>query len=135
MANPNGRPKKHIDWSKLDGMLYFDAAMIVCADELGISHDCLERRVKKEKGMSFAEYKKLKLGKTALRLKQKMINKGLAGDNTCMIFALKNISEWSDRTEVVNSDAANKTVVLKYKLEREKDTEDKDDSDNEESDS
>jgi hypothetical protein len=112
------RPKLEIDWGKLDGLLFYDAPLHLCADELGVSHDCLEGRIKSEKGMTFGEYKKMKLAKTAIRLKQKMIQKALAGDNTCLIFTLKNIGDWADRVETVGTDDQTKTVVLKYKLEK-----------------
>jgi hypothetical protein len=118
------KPKLPINWDKLDGLLLFDAALNLCAEEMGVSHDCLEMRIKQEKGMTFGEYKKLKLSRTAIRLKQKMINKALAGDNTCLIFSLKNIGDWSDKTEIVNADT-NKTVILKYKIEKDKGEDDK----------
>jgi len=110
-----GKPAHEIDWSKLDGMLVFDASVNVCADILGVSHDTLERHVKREKGMTFGEYKAIKVQQTVLRLKQTMIKKALGGDNTCMIFALKNMSTWSDKVEH-SFDKDKKTILLKYSL-------------------
>lgn len=111
-----GRNKKEIDWSKLDGMLLYDASAWFCAAELGVSHDCLQDRIREEKNMTFSEYKKTKLERTAIRVKQKMITKALSGDNTCMIFVLKNIGDWSDRVDSSGADSS-KPIILRYKLE------------------
>ncbi len=94
--------KKPFDWSKFDGMLIFDASKIACSQFLDVSPDTIERRVKEKHKMTFTAYKKIKLETTVLRLKQKMINKALKGDNVCLIFTLKNISDWSDKQELVN---------------------------------
>jgi hypothetical protein len=85
-------------------MLMFDASLKTCEMELGICHDAIEKAVKREKGMTFGEYKKLQLGKTVLRLKQKMIQLGLGGNVTSLIFSLKNLSDWKDKVENTISD-------------------------------
>jgi hypothetical protein len=108
--------KKEIDWSKLDGMLLFDANKPTCALELGISDDTIDRGIKKKFNMTFTEYKSLQLGKTVLRLKQKMIKKALEGDNTCLIFSLKNISDWKDQPDK-EIDKSDKAILVKYSLE------------------
>jgi hypothetical protein len=111
-----GKKASHkVDWSKLDGMLLFDASLRVCADELGMSHDTLERHIRKEKKMSFGEYKKGKVEITVLKLKNKMINKALKGDNTSLIFSLKNLSDWSDKQEIKLDEV--KPIILKYKID------------------
>ena len=92
--------KNKIDWSKLDGMLMFDASKGVCASEFSVSEDTIERAIKKKYKITFSEYKRKQLDKTVLRLKQRMIKKALEGDNTCLIFTLKNISDWKDKQEV-----------------------------------
>lgn len=77
----------------------FDACSETCALELGVCRSTLEKLIRKKFDQTFDEYKKPQLQKTVLRLKQKMISKGLAGDNVCLIFTLKNISDWSDKVE------------------------------------
>jgi hypothetical protein len=108
--------KKEIDWSKLDGMLMFDANRPTCALELNISDDTLDRAIKKKYNMTFTEYKALHVGKTVLRLKQRMIKKALEGDNTCLIFSLKNISDWKDQPDK-EIDKSDKAILVKYSLE------------------
>ena len=54
--------------------------------------------------MTFGEYAKLKQGRTALKLQQKAVQEALGSDKrapntTLMIFALKNLANWSDKIE------------------------------------
>ncbi len=113
MANKRTPP---IDWSKLDGMLLFDPSLNVCADEMGVSHDTLERAIKAKFQLTFGEYKRQKVNHTAYKLKQKMINKAFEGDNTCLIFSLKNLSDWADKIDHgFNEDK--KQILLKYSIE------------------
>jgi hypothetical protein len=115
-----GKKQIDLDWSKLEGMLLFDATIHVCAKELGCSHDTLERRIKEKYGETFAEHKEKILEHTVLKLKTKMINKALGGDNTCLIFCLKNLGKWADKVEH-GFDKDKKTILLKYNLDEPKD--------------
>jgi hypothetical protein len=108
--------KKDFDWGKIETMLMFDASKSTCAIELGVSEDTIDRHIRKKHDMSFMDFKRLHLGKTVLRLKQKMIKKALEGDNTCLIFSLKNISDWKDQPDK-EIDLKDKTILLKYNLE------------------
>lgn len=102
---------REIDWSRLEGMVMFDASCETCALELKISKDTLERAIKRVHDMTFLEYKKLHLGKTILRLKQRMIKKALDGDTVCMIFTLKNISDWSDKVEAKTNEEKQNILI------------------------
>jgi len=88
---------KDFDWSKLDGMLMFDASKNLCSRELGVSDETIERRIRDEHDCTFSEYKKKQLEKTVLKLKQKLIQMGLKGNLGALIFALKNLSDWTDK--------------------------------------
>lgn len=94
-----GQPKKHIDYSALDALLQFKVSLRFCADYLGISEDTIQRRLKEEHGMSFAQYHELKMERTAVKLQQKAIEEALKGNNTMLIFALKNLAKWTDKIE------------------------------------
>jgi predicted DNA-binding protein YlxM (UPF0122 family) len=96
-----GRKKIEINWPKLEGMVMFDASCPTCALEFGISEDTIHKAIKETFKMTFSEYKKLHVGRTVLRLKQRMIKKALDGDNTCLIFSLKNLSTWCDNPDIV----------------------------------
>lgn len=94
-----GRPRVELNYDKLDALLQFKVTKSFCADYLGVSEDTIERRIKEDYGKTFSEYHELKLAKTGLRLQQKAIEAALAGNTTLMIFALKNISKWSDNND------------------------------------
>jgi len=91
--------KIEIDWSKLEGLVSVDACLPACAQLLGCSEDTIERRIKESYNCTFAEYKSKHLKATVVKLKNKMISKALKGDNVCLIFALKNLSDWQDKPE------------------------------------
>ena len=62
--------------------------------------------------MNFSEYKELRSQGIALKLQQKAIKMALEGNNTTMlIFCLKNIANWSDKNEVIETDKEIKVVV------------------------
>jgi hypothetical protein len=104
--------KKDIDWAKLDIYLSFDASKSTCSQEFEMSEDTLDRRIRKKHNMTFMEYKRKKLEKTVLKLKQKMIQKAIGGDNTCLIFTLKNLSTWSDKNELTIEEKKTHLSVL-----------------------
>lgn len=94
-----GRKKIEIDWKKLNSYLQLKASKRTCSLLLEVSEDTLERRVKEKYDCSFSEYAETKMANVKLNLVQKAINKALNGDNTMLIFCLKNICDWSDKAE------------------------------------
>jgi hypothetical protein len=110
------RKRDPIPWEKINGMLMYEASLNVVAEVAGCSHDTLEREIKKLHGCNFTEYRQRYVDQTVLRIKTKMINKALTGDNTCMIFCLKNLAKWADRVDHSVDDSAQKTLVLKYSV-------------------
>jgi hypothetical protein len=88
--------KIELDWSKLDGMLQYNASLPQCAELLEVSEDTIERRIKAKHKCTFHEYKQKKMGRTSIRLQQKAITMGLDGSIPMLIFCLKNIAKWSD---------------------------------------
>ena len=107
-----GQPKKQLDYSALDALLQFKVSCRFCAEYLGVSEDTIQRRIKEEHGMTFAEYHALKMERTAVKLQQKAIESALAGNNTMLIFALKNLANWADKQEISNVDG--KAFRLSY---------------------
>ena len=88
---------KHTDWDKLDVILQFKPDKAWAADILEVSEDTLERRIKETKKCTFMEYRDKKMAPVKIRLVKKAIDKAFAGDNTMLIFCLKNFCGWSDR--------------------------------------
>lgn len=93
-------PKTEVDFSALDALLQFKVSMNFCADYLGVSTDAIRRRIKEKYNMTFTEYHALKMEGTATKLQQKAIKMALEGNNTMMIFCLKNLAKWADKQEV-----------------------------------
>lgn len=91
--------QKPFSWDKLDVSLEYQASKGVCADRLEVSEDTIDNRIKKKYNMTFTEYKKKRTEHMAMRLKDTIIKKALKGDNVCLIFSLKNLSDWVDRKE------------------------------------
>jgi|TARA_R100001086_G_scaffold105007_1_gene52753 hypothetical protein len=88
---------KHTDWAKLDAILQFTPSAEIAANILDVSIDTLERRIKEEKNCTFSQYAKQKMAPVKIRLIKKAIDKAMNGDNTMLIFCLKNLCGWSDR--------------------------------------
>lgn len=94
-----GRPRIEIEWDKLDAYLSLKSSKRVCALLLGISEDTIERAIQRDKGCSFTDYADKCLAPTKLKLVQKALTKALNGDNTMLIFSLKNLCGWADKVE------------------------------------
>jgi hypothetical protein len=92
-------PKTEFNWGELDALLQFKVTAEFCADYLNVSRDAIYRRIREEHDMTFSEYHKLKMQRTATKLQQKAIEAALKGNATLMIFALKNLAGWSDNVK------------------------------------
>lgn len=81
-----------------------------------VSEDLIEQHVKKEKGMTFREYRDQLMSTSRLKLIQKAMSKAFDGDNTMLIWCMKNQCGWADKVDHgVNEDR--KQILLKYALE------------------
>ena len=98
-----GRKKIELNWDKLDLILQFKPSKDVVADILEVSEDTIERRIKEVKKCTFMEYRNRKMAPVKIRLVRKAIDKAMNGDNTMLIFCLKNFCGWSDRPADFNS--------------------------------
>ena len=118
-----GGQVKFVDWSKLDFACKLGAHLSIAAGYCEISEDTLERAVQKEKGMTFREYRDQLMSTSRLKLIQKAMSKAFDGDNTMLIWCMKNQCGWADKLDHgINEDK--KQILLKYSLE-EKPTGDK----------
>lgn len=115
---PAGPKKKQLDYSKLDALLCVKVTKAFCADYLGVSQDTIDRRIKEDHGMCFTDYQELKLARTGYSLQRKALEMALGGSVPMMIFALKNIAKWADRTEEVQ------TIIEKFEFTKDKKKED-----------
>jgi len=91
--------KININYEVLDALLQHKITKKFCAEYLGVSEDTLERRLREDFDMTFKEYHALKLQNTSYKLQQQAIKMALKGNAVMMIFCLKNLSGWSDKSE------------------------------------
>jgi len=115
--------KKEVNWDIIDASVALGASIKTCQFLLAqkdfiVSERKIQRAVEEEKGMNFTEYRNLIISSTtAMKLKQAILKKAFAGDNTCLIFSLKNMANWSDNTKIDASDDVKKVLKLAYNLE------------------
>lgn len=111
----SGRPHKEFDWKTLNALLQRGASLLACAEILECSEDTIQRHIKKDfDGITFGEYREKKLQKTIVKLIEKAVDKALGGDNTMLIWTMKNLAGWSDKQETTISEM--KPIQLKYAL-------------------
>lgn len=115
-AQKSGRPKIEIDWYQFDKLCQLHCTHIEFASWFNCDFETIETAVKREKGMGFSEYFRLKagMGKTSLRRAQWA--KALGGDNTMMIWMGKQHLGQSDKAYLRTD---NKTEVKVDALEAE----------------
>lgn len=106
-----GRPRKELDWSKLDAVLQYGASLKDCAAIMDCSEDTVEKRIKEKHGILFTEYRSKRMTGVKYTLIQKAIDMAKNGNVTMMIFALKNLCGWSDKQEV------DQTTISTIKIE------------------
>lgn len=95
-----GRPRKEIDWRMFDQLCAIHATLAEISAVLGVSVDTVERHVKEQFGIGFAELYQQKAanGKTSLR--RAMWKKALEQqDNTMLIWLSKNHLGMTDKAE------------------------------------
>lgn len=93
------RPKKELNFDTLDKLLEIHCTERECAHFFETSEDTIDRRVKEEYGIGFAEYKSQKeaIGKTHLRRKQ--FELAMKGNIALLIFLGKNMLNQKDKVE------------------------------------
>lgn len=91
-----GRPHIDLDWKKIDTLCAYRMSKEDIAFMSNCSQDKLEIEIKKNFGCTFSAYRLKKLSATKAKLIEKAIQKALAGDNTMLIFSLKNLCKWCD---------------------------------------
>ena len=87
--NKGGRPKFIIDWDIFDNLCFIQCTLKEITQVLRCSEDTIERRVKQEKGMSFADYYAQKKGLGKLHLRRLMMRQA-EKNPAIVIFMAKN---------------------------------------------
>jgi hypothetical protein len=111
------RPRKEIDEAQLKGLCRLKPTLRDCAAFFECSEDTIERRVKELGYESFEAFRDQNMVHTRFSLVRKAIQKAEGGDNTMLIFSLKNLCGWSDKIETINPKDA-PTEELLSEIER-----------------
>lgn len=118
MKTKRGAIEKHIDWKILDAILQFNPNSKMAAEILStsdghpsISHDTLERRIKAEKGMTYAEYKDIKMSRMKLNIAKKQYDTAMQGNVTMLIWLGKQYLGQAEKVEQSTEMAINPTNI------------------------
>lgn len=104
--NLGGRPRIPIDWKEFDKLCELQCTQSEIASWFDCSPDTIDRAVRREHDIGFAEYFELKRGKGKISLRRKQWQ--LADNNASMaIFLGKNILGQTDKQEVMVEAAVN----------------------------
>lgn len=101
-----GRKKIEIDWKEFDKLCALGCLLEEIAAWFDCSDDTIERRVKEDHGIRFAEYYRQKRGKGDIALRRKQMQVALKGDKTMLIWLGKNRLGQTDRRDVTTGDQA-----------------------------
>lgn len=99
-VNKGGRPKIQLDFETVDKLMAIQCTGEEIASVLNVSYDTLERRIKEEHGLSFADYfaQKSGVGRASLRRRQFQLAEG--GNPTMLVWLGKQWLNQKDRSEI-----------------------------------
>jgi hypothetical protein len=83
--NLGGRPRKEINWSKLDDIIIW-ASQQYCAEQLDVSVDTLARAITERFDMGFAEYKDKRREPLKINLLVKQYEVAMRGNVAMLIW-------------------------------------------------
>ena len=101
-----GRPKIYLEdinidgWKLLDSLIIWSAHAEYIAEQLNISCDTLEKRIKEEYGCTFTEYRDKKKEKVRINLRKKQYDEAMKGNSALLIWLGKNELKQTDKQEV-----------------------------------
>jgi hypothetical protein len=102
--------KKEVDQKQLAALCRMKPSLEDAAAFFGVSADTIERRVKEWGYATFAEFRKENLVHTRFSLIRKALQKAENGDNTMLVFSLKNMCGWSEKVEEKQTSEINITI-------------------------
>ena len=108
-----GRPKKEIDWERLDSMCEIQCTGEEISAILGISKDTLDRAIKAKHGCTFAAYfaEKRSPGKESLRRRQ--YRAAMDGDKTMLVWLGK---QWLGQTDKIQTEEIGNAAVVRLEM-------------------
>ena len=109
--------KTEIDFGALDALLQFKVTKRFCADYLQVSEDTIDRRIKEVHGLTFSEYQSLRMGRTAVKIQQKIVELALKGNPKLLEVAAKYLAGWTEKSDLVISNSELKIIISKDESE------------------
>jgi hypothetical protein len=91
------RPKTVIDEGQIRALMRLKPTLEDTAAFFKCSARTIERFIEKKFKLSFVEFREQNMVHTRLNLIRKAISKAESGDNTMLIFSLKNLCNWRDK--------------------------------------
>lgn len=114
----NGRPKKfqEADLQKLKNLMRLNPTLEDTAAFFECGQRTVEETIRNHFDLTFREFRQQNMVHTRLSLIRKAVSKAEAGDNTMLIFCLKNLCGWKDRyeQEVTGSSDPQKKLVIQF---------------------
>lgn len=115
------RKKIDFDWVKLNEFLKTRPSLSDASELMGCSEDTIERRIRKEHDLTFAEYRDKKLADIRKQLVSTALEMALYDKNkTMLIFCLKNLCGWSDNVQLNEDNKDQRVFKLSYSIHEEK---------------
>lgn len=103
--NKVGRPRLELEdiefngWDLLDSLIIWSAHQEYIAEELGISADTLDKRLKERYGCNFTEYRNKKKEKLRINIRKKQYDLAMKDNAAMLIWLGKNELGQSDKIE------------------------------------
>lgn len=94
-----GRPAVNIEKEKLAALMRMKPTLADTAAFFECGQRTIEEFIRKNYDLTFREFREQRMVHTRLSLIRKAISKAEGGDNTMLIFCLKNLCGWRDKVE------------------------------------
>ena len=102
-----------IDWDRVDELLIAGCSSYEIAGYLGCHPDTIRNNIKRQHGVDFREYKRLKRAKGDSMLREKQLQMAMSGDKTMLVFLGKNRLGQRDKFDMTtNNESINPVQVI-----------------------
>lgn len=110
-----GRPLIEIDWVEFDKLCTIQCTLREIAGWFNCSEDTIERAVKREKKIDFADYFEQKRGKGKIALRRQLYQRALEGNTALLIWLSKQYLGMSEKVEQKNTGTTSpQKLVIKF---------------------
>jgi hypothetical protein len=111
------KPRKEIKLDQLEALMRLKPTQADTAAFFGVSEDTIDRIIKKNWKITFAEFRDQRMVHTRFNLIRRALHRAENGSDVMLIFCLKNLCGWKDKEDLVTQ--GNSTINLNYSLKDE----------------